>query len=146
PPQFSIRYSRSTILTRSIQTYVLCARVTVRTEGPADDTNGAIVAMPIDSPVIERAADFIWRHARLLDRQRFAFHFCDAPAAPVVAALRPYQNADGGFGNALEPDKRCPDSQPVDAETALRVLDELNDEAVWRDPLVEHVISFLERI
>jgi hypothetical protein len=77
---------------------------------------------------------------------RFAHLFRDAPVAPVVAALRAYQNADGGFGNALEPDKRCPDSQPVDVETALRVLDELEDEAIWRDGRVEHVIGFLEEI
>jgi hypothetical protein len=102
--------------------------------------------MATDSPILERAADFIWRHARLLDRQRFAFHFQDAPGAPVVATLRAYQNADGGFGNALEPDKRCPDSQPVDVETALRVLDEVGDEALWRDRLINRTIEFLEGI
>jgi hypothetical protein len=94
----------------------------------------------------ERAADFIWRNGRLLDRQRLAHLFRGAPSAPVVSALRAYQNADGGFGNALEPDKRCPDSQPVDVEVALRMLDELDDEAVWQDPLVERVIDFLVTI
>ena len=102
--------------------------------------------MTTEPPVFARAADFIWRNARLLDRQRFAHLFRGAPSAPVVAALRAYQNADGGFGNALEPDKRCPDSQPVDVEVALRVLDDLGDEAVWRDPLVERVIDFLATI
>src|SRR5713226_10628499 len=97
-------------------------------------------------PILERAADFIWRNARLLDRRRFVVLFQGAAAAPVVAALRAYQNADGGFGNALEPDKRCPDSQPVDVEVALRVLNELGDEASWRDPLVERVIDFLATI
>jgi hypothetical protein len=98
------------------------------------------------SPIFDRAADFIWRNARLLDRQRFAHLFRGAPATPVLAALRAYQNADGGFGNALEPDKRCPDSQPVDVEVALRVLDDLDDETVWRDPLVGRVIDFLSAI
>jgi hypothetical protein len=97
-------------------------------------------------PLLERAADFIWRNARLLDRQRFVALFQGAAAAPVVAALRAYQNADGGFGNALEPDKRCPDSQPVDVEVALRVFDELGDEVDWRDPLVERVIDYLATI
>src|SRR5262249_59371381 len=84
--------------------------------------------------------------AGLADRQRFA-HLCpDGQSAQVVAALRGYQNADGGFGNALEPDKRCPDSQPVDVEVALRVLDELGDEGLWRDPLIERVFDFLARI
>src|SRR5439155_9887030 len=93
-----------------------------------------------------RAADFIWKNARLLDRQRFAHHFRGASATPVVAALRAYQNADGGFGNALEPDKRCPDSQPVDVEVAFRVLDELGDETVWRDPLIARALEFLATI
>ena len=102
--------------------------------------------MSIPSPILERAADFIWRNARLLDRQRFAFLFLGAPAAPVVAAVHAYQNADGGFGNALEPDKRCPDSQPVDVEVALRVLDELDDAAVWRDRPLDRVTDFLAGI
>jgi len=104
------------------------------------------IAMSTPSPILGRAADFIWRSARLLDRRRFAFHFLGAAAAPVVAALHAYQNADGGFGNALEPDKRCPDSQPVDVEVALRVLDELDDESLWRDRLVARVIDFLAGI
>lgn len=94
----------------------------------------------------EKAADFIWRDARLLDRRRFAHLFQGGSVGPVVAALRAYQNADGGFGNALEPDKRCPDSQPVDVEVALRVLDDLGGEAAWSDSLVEGLIGFLAAI
>ena len=43
--------------------------------------------MTTEPPVFARAADFIWRNARLLDRQRFARLFLGAPSAPVVAAL-----------------------------------------------------------
>jgi hypothetical protein len=53
----------------------------------------------------------------------------------VLAALLPYQNEDGGFGNALEPDKRCPSSQPQDIECALHILDAidaLHDSMVMR--------------
>lgn len=49
--------------------------------------------------------------------------FKDGSPNYVVDALRLYQNADGGFGNALEPDIRCPDSQPVPVQYALKVLD-----------------------
>jgi hypothetical protein len=96
--------------------------------------------------IIARAADFLWRSARLLDRQRFAHLFLGAPAAPVKAAVLAYQNPDGGFGNALEPDKRCPDSQPVDVETALRVLDELGDGVDWQSPLLAGVVDYLDTI
>ena len=33
---------------------------------------------------IERAQDFIWRNARLIDRFRFAYHFIRGPAEPGV--------------------------------------------------------------
>ena len=49
----------------------------------------------------KRAADFIWRNARLLDRFRFAFHFLDGSQAAVLNTLRCYQNQDGGFGNGV---------------------------------------------
>lgn len=44
----------------------------------------------------------------------------------MLKALVAYQNADGGFGNGLEPDIRAPISQPQPVEVALRLLDELN--------------------
>jgi hypothetical protein len=69
------------------------------------------------------AADFVLREARLLDRRRFALRFGDGASEEVLAALEPYQNEDGGFGNALEPDLRGAASQPVPLEHALRILD-----------------------
>jgi hypothetical protein len=72
------------------------------------------------------AAEFMLREGRLLDRRRFAHRFGDGDADAVVAALLPYRNEDGGFGNALEPDIRGPSSQPVPVEHALRTLDEVD--------------------
>jgi hypothetical protein len=63
--------------------------------------------------------------ARLLDRVRFAHRFEGGPAELVERALVAYQNADGGFGNALEPDIRGEASQPVPLEHAFQVLDEI---------------------
>jgi hypothetical protein len=77
--------------------------------------------MPVDQPA---AASFIWSAARLLDRHRYTFLFADGPAGPVLEALRGYRNADGGFGHALEPDLRGPDSQPAPTLHALGVLHE----------------------
>jgi hypothetical protein len=71
------------------------------------------------------SGEFVLREARLLDRARFAFRFGDGRPSAVVVALAPYQNEDGGFGNALEPDIRGPSSQTVPVEHALRILDEL---------------------
>ncbi len=69
------------------------------------------------------AADrFLLSQARLLERRLFATVFLGQPAARVADALRGYQNDDGGFGHALEPDTRCPASLPVYVEVAFQAL------------------------
>ncbi|WP_369371793.1 hypothetical protein AB1046_00320 [Promicromonospora sp. Populi] len=82
---------------------------------------------------IEAAKRFIYDDARLLERHRLAALFDDAPAGRVLDALRPYRNDDGGWGHALEPDLRGPDSQVSGALSALEVLAELGAAA---DPAV----------
>ncbi len=87
----------------------------------------------------ERAENFIWSNARLLERRIFETLFGGGPREMVITALKAYQNPDGGFGNALEPDKRDPHSQPVDVERALQMLDlvgGLTDTAVQKNLLL----------
>jgi hypothetical protein len=79
------------------------------------------VVSGVDRTAAER---FIWSTARLVDRHRYAMLFADGPAEAVVDALRGYRNPDGGFGHALEPDLRCPGSQPAPTLYALEMLDE----------------------
>ncbi|GHO49516.1 hypothetical protein [Ktedonospora formicarum] len=92
---------------------------------------------------LAKAQEFIWLHARLLDRYLFAYHFAGGDKKPVLGALRAYQNEDGGFGNALEPDKRCPTSQPQDVETALHVLDDID---AMHDEMVTRACDYLTTI
>jgi len=92
---------------------------------------------------LERARDFILRNARVLDRRRFAFRFDGGDGADVVAALRAYQNADGGFGHALEPDLRCSASQPVPVEQALHILDEVD---AFDSDIVHRCCAWLESV
>jgi hypothetical protein len=92
---------------------------------------------------IARAQEFVWANARLLERQLFAYLFAGGDKEPVLAALRAYQNADGGFGNGLEPDKRDPHSQPVDCEHALHILNEIDG---FDDPMVARLCDFLPTI
>jgi hypothetical protein len=77
-------------------------------------------------PGIDRAAAerFIWSAARLLDRHRYMMLFAGGPAEAVSTALSAYRNQDGGFGHALEPDLRCPQSQPAATLYALEMLHE----------------------
>jgi hypothetical protein len=79
-----------------------------------------------EAKLLIRAKEFLYRNARLLDRKRFEYHFEGGSKAEVVNVLRTYQNQDGGFGNALEPDIRCPQSQPVPTEVALNIMEEVD--------------------
>jgi len=97
----------------------------------------------LDGSALEAAERFVWLSGRLLDRLRFAHLFRGGDAARVVCALRPYQNPDGGFGEALEPDFRGPVSQPLTVEYALRVLDEAGG---LRDPMVDAAVGYLAGI
>lgn len=72
--------------------------------------------------VLERATEFIWCNARLLERALFACRFLDGPTDHLRNALSAYRNPDGGFGHALEPDVRAPTSQPLHVEVALHAL------------------------
>ena len=92
---------------------------------------------------LQKAQDFTWRNARLIERHLFTALFANGGKEPVLAALRAYQNEDGGFGNALEPDKRCPSSQPQDVEFALHILDEIN---AVNDPMVARACDYLASI
>lgn len=88
---------------------------------------------------VARAGRFFARNGRDIDRARFAYHFGDAPQDELLAALGRFQNDDGGFGRALEPDIAAPDSNPFATELALTVCrqadlprgHELLGRAVW---------------
>jgi hypothetical protein len=92
--------------------------------------------------ILSRAKVFMLSNARLLERLRFAFLFEGGAASRVLAALCAYQNADGGFGNALEADKRCEESQPVDQELALSFLDEIG----FDQQTLQRICDFLSGI
>src|SRR5687767_4232344 len=89
---------------------------------------------------VDRAAEFIWRNARLLERHMFARRFLRSSGEHAAHVLRSYQNDDGGFGNALEPDLRGPDSQPIHVDTALRVMREVG---VAPPEMVSRACSYL---
>jgi hypothetical protein len=92
---------------------------------------------------VTAARQFLFDDARLLERHRAAALLDGASPTRVVEALIPYRNSDGGFGHALEPDVRGPDSQTSGALTALQVLAEVG--AVG-DPLVAGVADWIASI
>ncbi len=70
-------------------------------------------------------ARWMGRNARPLDLARWQFHFEKGGQAAVLAALAAYQNDDGGFGNALEPDSWNPNSSPYTTGMAVYLLEEI---------------------
>jgi hypothetical protein len=88
----------------------------------------------------DRARDFIQAQARPLDQALFAHRFEGASADQVTAELAHYQNDDGGFGHALEPDLRTPTSSALATEVALRTLEELG--CASDHPMVAHAVRF----
>jgi hypothetical protein len=74
---------------------------------------------------LEAAGRFVLGDARLLDRHRLAMLLHGAGPGPALAALRAYRNEDSGFGHALEPDVRAPESETTATLQALELLEEL---------------------
>jgi hypothetical protein len=96
--------------------------------------------MAVDVAAAER---FVLANARLLERRRLAALVQGAPAAPVLDALRAYRNPDGGFGNALEPDVRAPDSE---AAATLQALEVLAAAGALDDPMVAGAAAWIASI
>ncbi|WP_335933346.1 hypothetical protein [Streptomyces sp. PTD5-9] len=92
---------------------------------------------------LNRAEQFIWLTARVLEQRRFAHHFLEGSADAVETALAAYLNEDGGYGHALEPDLRGPVSQPLHIAHALSVLDSIGR---CGGPRVERICRFLSDV
>jgi hypothetical protein len=73
---------------------------------------------------IEKASVFMTTHARIIDRRRFDLVTGRGGPDAVLSALAAYRNDDGGYGWALEPDLRSPESQPAGALHAFEAFAE----------------------
>ena len=88
-----------------------------------------------------RARAFLLERGRPLEAARFRHAFEGGEPEAVLAALRPYRNTDGGFGQALAPDVRAPNSSVLATVTALQVLHDLNVPAT--EPLLADAVAWL---
>ena len=95
------------------------------------------------SDVLAAGRAFIEWEGRLVERRLAAALFDGGPAGAVVDSLRGYRNSDGGFGHGLEPDKRCPDSLPIDVEAAFDIL---LVAGVVDDPMITSACDWLARV
>jgi hypothetical protein len=95
------------------------------------------------TPDIAAAEWFLAGHARVVDRRVYERMFRGGTAQAVKYAVAAYQNADGGFGHALEPDCRASASQPAAVEMALRLLDMAD---TWDDGIAVAACDWLASV
>jgi hypothetical protein len=93
---------------------------------------------------IEAAERFVLANARIIDRRRLeALRHDRSSTGPVLDALRAYRNPDGGFGHALEPDVRGPESEPASTLRAVEILTEIG---VLDDPMIAGAAAWVAQI
>ena len=88
-----------------------------------------------------QARHFLQTEARPLERTLLKQRFEAGPASAVVAEMTRFQNEDGGFGRALEPDLRTPSSSALATADALLLLHELGIPA--DHPVVTRAVHYL---
>lgn len=89
----------------------------------------------------ERAARFVREHARPLEQALFGYWFRGSDREGVVRELRRFQNLDGGFGRALEPDFTLEASSPLATTVGLQYADILD--LPTEHPLVVGAMRYL---
>lgn len=75
--------------------------------------------------IFEKSKGFVYRNARPLDLALWKYHFENGSADEVLKILSFYQNEDGGFAYALEPDNWNTKSNPVATWAATQRLYEI---------------------
>lgn len=75
-----------------------------------------------DRAAFEKTRAWVWRNARPLEIALWRCLFEGGRQEDVVYALAHYQNEDGGFGHALDPDNWNPASSPYNTHFAIKIL------------------------
>ncbi|MDE6058794.1 MAG: hypothetical protein K2G44_02010 [Clostridia bacterium] len=98
--------------------------------------------MDVSGRFFECARQFVYRNARPLDFARWQYHFEKGSAENVLRILSAYQNSDGGFAHAIEPDLWDPESTTVGSFAAAEIMREVNAPA--EHPVVQGLLKYLE--
>lgn len=80
----------------------------------------------MENTTFRKAQTFMYRNARPLDLARFQYHFENGSKEAVMRVLAHYQNDDGGFGHAMEPDCWNPNSTPLHSNTAGEIIRQID--------------------
>lgn len=93
---------------------------------------------------LARAEQYVFTYGRAVDQALYRFWFAGDSAETVLVALVDYQNHDGGFGHALEPDLRCAASSVIATSQAFAVLRDVG--APPDHPLVRGGLRYLAAV
>lgn len=99
--------------------------------------------MQLSKDAFEQIHLWIRRNGREIDTALWRFHFEGEPQQAVLDALTSYQNPDGGFGHALEPDCWNPRSTPYQTCCALEMLHAVNMHDPTH-PIYRGIVRYLE--
>ena len=90
-----------------------------------------------------KAIQYILENARPLDLAVYKYFFEQESNQAVIDELSTFQNADGGFGHALEPDFFNPNSSPIATNDAIITLSRVNALDKNTD-IVKGIVRYLE--
>ncbi len=90
---------------------------------------------------LAKARQFVMGQARPLERALYRFRFERGSTEAVLASLKDFQNPDGGFGKALEPDLRAPESSVLGTIRALQILAALKTPS--DHPMIKRAMAYL---
>lgn len=92
---------------------------------------------------VNNAKLFVLKNARPLELSLYKYFFESGSNQTVIDELSKFQNPDGGFGNALEPDFFNPNSSPIATNDAIITLYRAN--ALDKDSsIVRGIVRYLE--
>lgn len=90
-----------------------------------------------------KAREFMILNARPIDLARWHLHFEYGTIKEVLIALKTFQNPDGGFGHALEPDSWNPHSSPIQTWSAMEIMEEIGLDDP-KHPMIQGILTYLE--
>ncbi len=88
------------------------------------------------------AKRFILKNSRPLDTARWNYLFENGSKEDVINILKTYQNSDGGFAYALEPDCWNINSTPLQTWVATQIIKEINLEDK-NHPIIIGILNYL---
>lgn len=88
------------------------------------------------------AKKFILKNSRPLNMARWNYLFEDGSKEDVIKVLKTYQNDDGGFANALEPDCWNINSTPLQTWVATQIIKEINLDDK-NHPIIKGILDYL---